>query len=164
MMIVRLSILYRGPLASCNYDCAYCPFAKHTETAAERVEDTSALERFVGWVESRHDDHLAVLFTPWGEALTRGRYQRALIRLMNTPHVAKAAIQTNLSCPLDRVEDCDKSKLGLLTTYHPSEVARRHFLARCFELSQRGVNFSVGVLEVSLHRDEAGSRAVQATL
>ena len=113
---MRLSILYRGPLASCNYGCAYCPFAKHPETAAERAEDAAALERFVGWVESRRGDLISVLFTPWGEALTRVRYQRALVRLTKAPHVEKAAIQTNLACRLDWVEDCDKKKLGLWTT------------------------------------------------
>ena len=151
---MRLSILYRGPLASCNYGCAYCPFAKHAETAAERAEDVSALERFVGWVESRRGDNISVLFTPWGEALTRGRYQRALVRLTNTPHVEKAAIQTNLSCRLEWVEDCDKSKLGLWTTYHPSEIARSRFLARCLELSRRGVRFSVGIVGLKEHAEE----------
>jgi MoaA/NifB/PqqE/SkfB family radical SAM enzyme len=151
---VKLSILYRGTLASCNYGCAYCPFAKHAETAAERVEDAAELERFVGWVESRRGDRISVLFTPWGEALTRERYRRALIRLTNTPHVEKAAIQTNLSCRLDWVEDCDKSKLGLWTTYHPTEVTRGRFLAKCLELRRRGVRFSVGVVGLKEHAVE----------
>ena len=151
---MRLSILYRGPLASCNYGCAYCPFAKHPETAAERAEDAAALERFVGWVESRRGDQISVLFTPWGEALTRVRYQRALVRLTKAPHVEKAAIQTNLACGLDWVEDCDKNKLGLWTTYHPSEVARSRFLSKCFELSRRGVRFSVGVVGLKEHAAE----------
>ena len=30
-----LSLMYRGPLASCNYGCGYCPFAKHHETGAK---------------------------------------------------------------------------------------------------------------------------------
>ena len=30
-----LSILYRGPLSSCNYGCEYCPFAKREESRAE---------------------------------------------------------------------------------------------------------------------------------
>lgn len=151
---MRLSILYRGPLASCTYGCAYCPFAKHAETAAERAEDAVALERFVGWVESRRGDSISVFFTPWGEALTRRRYQRALVRLTHTPHVEKAAIQTNLSSRLDWVEDCDKGKLGLWTTYHPTEIARARFLAKCFELSRRGVRYSVGVVGLKEHADE----------
>ncbi len=28
----RCCILYRGRLASCSYDCAYCPFAKRRDT------------------------------------------------------------------------------------------------------------------------------------
>src|SRR5215472_10407250 len=101
---MQLSILYRGPLSSCNYGCAYCPFAKHIETAAELAEDRRALDRFVGWTAGRTGDSLGVLFTPWGEALIRRWYQGALIRLTNLPNVHKAAIQTNLSCKLDWVD------------------------------------------------------------
>jgi hypothetical protein len=45
---LSLSILYRGPLSSCNYACGYCPFAKRRETAAELARDREALARFVG--------------------------------------------------------------------------------------------------------------------
>ena len=54
---VALTILYRGPLASCNYDCAYCPFAKRRESAAELAADRRALERFVDWVSARPADY-----------------------------------------------------------------------------------------------------------
>jgi hypothetical protein len=118
------------------------------------VEDTNALERFVSWVESRRDDNLSVFFTPWGEALTRRRYQRAIVRLTNTSHVEKVAIQTNISCRLDWLDDCDKGKLGVWTTYHPSEVARSRFLEQCFELLRRGVRFSVGVVGLKEHTQE----------
>lgn len=46
-----LTVLYRGPLSSCNYGCAYCPFAKHHESDAEHAVDAAALERFLGWAE-----------------------------------------------------------------------------------------------------------------
>src|SRR5918912_2956045 len=74
---MNLSILYRGPLSSCNYGCTYCPFAKHAETTAEHEVDRRALERFVAWVGERRDDWISVFFTPWGEALIRRRYQQA---------------------------------------------------------------------------------------
>ena len=89
---MNLSILYRGPLSSCNYGCEYCPFAKHAETRQEHETDRIALDRFVNWVESRVDDQIGVLFTPWGEALIRRRYQQALVRLSNLPNVVKVAI------------------------------------------------------------------------
>jgi MoaA/NifB/PqqE/SkfB family radical SAM enzyme len=151
---MNLSILYRGPLSSCNYGCEYCPFAKHAETDEEHAADGRALERFLDWIEARREDRLAVFFTPWGEALIRKRYQQALVRLTRLPQVTKAAIQTNLSCRLDWVEACDKSKLGLWATFHPTEVPRARFLARCGELDRRGVRFSVGVVGLKEHAAE----------
>jgi MoaA/NifB/PqqE/SkfB family radical SAM enzyme len=153
-MALRLSILYRGPLSSCNYACDYCPFAKRAETAAELDADRRALERFTDWVAGRGGDRISVLFTPWGEALIRRWYQEALARLTRLTHVEKAAIQTNLSCPLGWVEDCDKGRLALWATYHPTEVGRGRFLAKCRELDRRGVRFSVGAVGLKEHREE----------
>ncbi len=148
---MNLSILYRGPLSSCNYGCTYCPFAKHAETRAEHRQDELALNRFLNWVESRCDDQIAILFTPWGEALIRRRYQEALSHLSNLPNVVKVAIQTNLSCRLDWVDRCDKQKFALWATYHPSETTLTAFLDRCAELDRRGVRFSVGVVGLKEH-------------
>src|SRR5258708_1938456 len=97
---MNLSILYRGPLSSCNYGCAYCPFAKHAETRQEHDTDRRALERFISWIETNPQHQFSVLFTPWGEALIRKRYQQAFVRLTSLPHINKVAIQTNLSCQL----------------------------------------------------------------
>jgi hypothetical protein len=55
-------------------------------------------------------------------------------------------IQTNLSCRLDWLEACDLSRLALWATYHPTQVTRARFLARCRELDRRRVRFSVGVV------------------
>jgi MoaA/NifB/PqqE/SkfB family radical SAM enzyme len=150
---MNLSILYRGPLSSCNYACGYCPFAKRREGAAELRHDRECLERFLGWVEGRTQDRLGVLFTPWGEALVRPWYQQALARLTQLPHATKAAIQTNLSCKLDWVEECHKEKLALWCTYHPGETTRDRFLAKCRELIERNVRFSVGVVGLKEHGD-----------
>jgi hypothetical protein len=105
-------------------------------------------------VEGRRGDRIAVFFTPWGEALIRRRYQRALVRLTNLPHVVKAAIQTNLSCRLEWVEECDKSRLGLWATFHPSQVSRDRFVARCWELQRRGVRVSAGAVGLKEHAAE----------
>lgn len=150
---MTLSILYRGPLSSCNYACGYCPFAKRAETSAELAHDRACLERFVGWVGARPHP-VGVLFTPWGEALVRRWYQDALAALTRMPHLVKAAIQTNLSCKLDWTDGCDKSKLALWCTFHPGETPRERFLAKCHELSARGVRFSVGVVGMKDHLAE----------
>lgn len=150
----ELSILYRGPLSSCNYDCAYCPFAKQRDSAAELKEDQRALERFIGWVETRADIRISVLFTPWGEALIRRWYREAIVRLSQTPHVPKVAIQTNLSCPLDWLSDSDLSAVGLWCTFHPSQTTRSEFLAQCRLLDQLGVRYSVGTVGLKPDFDE----------
>lgn len=151
---MNLSILYRGPLSSCNYACDYCPFAKRTETAEELSHDRNCLERFVAWVGGHTARSLGVLFTPWGEALVRRWYQEALVSLTRMPGVHKAAIQTNLSGKLDWVEQCDREKLALWCTFHPGEIRRERFLARCQELQSRGVRFSVGVVGLKEHFHE----------
>ena len=70
-----ITILYRGPLASCDYDCSYCPFAKRRDTPEQLRADRAAVERFVDWVASQATQspgkRISVLFTPWGEGLVR---------------------------------------------------------------------------------------------
>lgn len=153
-MALNLSILYRGPLSSCNYGCDYCPFAKHAETARELAADRLALERFTEWASRRSGDCIGVLFTPWGEALIRRWYREALVRLTRMPHVRRAAIQTNLSCRLDWVDECDKERLALWCTFHPSEVTRKRFVGKCLDLDRRGVRFSVGAVGLKEHQEE----------
>jgi len=155
-------ILYRGPLSSCNYGCPYCPFAKHTETRAEHAHDAVALTRFIERVGDLSPHRFGILFTPWGEALIRRRYQQALIDLTQMPHIERAAIQTNLSCRLDWVEECDKRKLVLWATYHPGETDFARFVAQCESLSRRGVRYSVGVVGIREHVDAI--EAIRAAL
>lgn len=69
-----ITILYRGPLASCDYDCSYCPFAKRRDTPEQLRADRAAVERFVDWVASQATQspgkRISVLFTPWGKDLS----------------------------------------------------------------------------------------------
>lgn len=152
---LQLSILYRGPLSSCNYGCEYCPFAKKVETPEEHKADGEALERFVTWIAQRNtDDEISVFFTPWGEALPHKRYQDAIQRLSHMPQIKKVAIQTNLSAKLTFVERCNKGKVALWATYHPGETSRPAFLQQCQILSTSQVNYSVGVVGLKEHFDE----------
>jgi hypothetical protein len=143
---MHLTILYRGPIISCNYGCEYCPFAKRQQSAAELAIDRQALERFTDWIAQQSQHQFSILITPWGEALIHSWYQKALAKLTHLPNVDKAAIQTNLSCNLDWVEDGDKEKLALWCTFHPEWVTRDRFLSQCLELDRRGVRFSAGVV------------------
>lgn len=149
-----LAILYRGPLSSCDYACHYCPFAKRHETAAELRVDRTALERFVDWAAAQEGWSLSIFFTPWGEALIRRWYHGAMSRLSYLPHVRRVAVQTNLSCSLDWIAACDVAKVGLWCTFHPSQVARRDFLAQCRRLDELPVRYSVGVVGLREHFEE----------
>lgn len=152
---MKLSILYRGPLSGCNYGCPYCPFAKKRESLAEHQADDAALKRFLDWVGQQAERHrISVFFTPWGEALIHGRYQRAFIRLSQMAHVDKVAIQTNLASRTEWVEQCDKSKVALWATYHPGEVSRADFLKQIQRFRERGIALSVGIVGMKEHADE----------
>lgn len=153
-MALDLTILYRGPLSSCNYGCWYCPFAKRRETAAELAADEAALARFVRWATEQTNRQLAVLFTPWGEALIHSWYPEALARLSALSHVRRVAIQTNLSCDLGWVDACDRTRLALWTTYHPGETDRAGFLGQCRRLDGFRVRYSVGVVGLKEHAAE----------
>lgn len=156
-----LRLLYRGALKSCNYACGYCPFAKTRETRAEMERDREQVERFVAWATD-YPGRLGILFTPWGEALVRPWYRQALVTLSKLPHVERVAIQTNLAAPLDFVAEADREALALWTTFHPSQVSRGRFVARCRELDALGARYSVGV--VGLREHFAELRALRAEL
>ncbi|MFF3698008.1 STM4011 family radical SAM protein [Streptomyces sp. NPDC002221] len=150
-----LTILYRGPLASCDYDCPYCPFAKRRDSTAQLRGDRAALERFEAWVAAQHQDRLSVLFTPWGEGLTRSWYRRALVRLSRQPHVRRVAIQTNLSCRTDWLGEADRDTAALWCTYHPGQTPHERFLAKARQLRDLNVRFSVGIVGLPEHVEAA---------
>lgn len=159
---MNLAILYRGPLASCNYDCPYCPFAKRRDPPELLRADRAALARFTDWVTRTTDVRLSVLFTPWGEGLTRRWYRDAIVTLSHLPHVERVAIQTNLATRVRWLAEADAGTAALWTTYHPGQVDRATFLGRCTQLGQLGIRFSVGVVGLPEHLDEA--RALRAAL
>ena len=148
-----LHLNWRGPLSSCNYDCDYCPFAKQQSSREELAADRAALDRFVAWAGDfeRHGRQLSMLFTPWGEALIRPYYARALVELSNMPHVRAVAIQTNLTSRLELLADADRSSLALWTTFHPSQISLDAFVQRCDELDAMGLRYSVGVVGLREH-------------
>ncbi|MET7383361.1 STM4011 family radical SAM protein [Streptomyces sp. NPDC005526] len=157
-----LTILYRGPLASCDYDCPYCPFAKRRDGSARLRADRAALERFTDWAGKQTTDRLSVLFTPWGEGLVRSWYRRALVELSHLPHVERVAIQTNLSCRTGWLADADPGTVALWCTYHPGETPYERFLAKTRDLAGRGIRFSVGVVGLPGHLEHA--RRLRAAL
>lgn len=145
-----LTIRYRGPLSGCNYDCAYCPFAKTRDSRETLAQDRAALDRFCDWVDGRVKP-VSILFTPWGEALVRSYYREAMVRLSHMPHVGTVAIQTNLSRRPDWAAEADASRIAFWVTWHPTEARIGAFLSRLAVLDQLGINYSVGVVALREH-------------
>lgn len=160
---MKLDLLYRGPLASCNYGCAYCPFAKRKDSRAELAADRAGWARFVAWLAARPaTDELGVLVTPWGEALIRRWYQHGIAQLTHLPQLTRVAAQTNLSGSLAWLADADPQRLALWCTYHPAWTSLDGFLAQCRALDARGVRYSVGVVGQREHH--AAAVALRAAL
>jgi hypothetical protein len=141
-----LGILWRGPLDSCNYGCAYCPFAKRPAARAVLAADRAALARFTAWATAATAWRLQILFTPYGEGLIWPWYQDALVALSHTGHVELVAIQTNGSGRMDFVERADRARLALWMSWHPSEIDRAQFVARVAALHAAGTRLSVGMV------------------
>lgn len=159
-MSQRWNILYRGPLSSCNYACGYCPFAKTRNTREELREDARKLTRFLDQVEHHEDREIGVLFTPWGEALVHRAYRQALLRLGRMNHVYRAAIQTNLACSLDWLDEVDRDTVALWCTFHPTETTVEIFSSKIHRLREMGIRHSVGVVGMNEHQNDiSGLRA-----
>lgn len=158
-----LSLLYRGSLASCNYQCAYCPFAKVRDSRANLARDAAQLERFVDWIADQEwsmrtaGQRFNLLFTPWGEALTRRHYRQAIVRLSHLPQVARVAIQTNLSTSPRWLAEAEANNVALWCTYHPGETPRSRFLLRLAQLAEQGALHSVGMVGLRAHLPEIGA-------
>jgi len=150
---MNLSVLYRGLLSSCNYGCRYCPFAKRTETKAQRASDERALTQFTGWLQDQTQHDWKVLFTPWGEALVRRCYRDAIARLTHADHIKSVAVQTNLSCDLNWIDACRLDRLAFWATYHPTESEAGIFVSKVQRLRSLGVRLSVGMVGVPAYLD-----------
>jgi hypothetical protein len=157
--VPTLQILYRGPLESCNYGCTYCPFAKRTESVAAVSRDRNALQRFVDWSRNGKSfngrvDQLEILFTPWGEALHRARYQRAMAALTQAQHISFVGIQTNLSVVPSLLVDLpreQRSKITLWATWHPTQTSLAAFLKRVRRCRDHALDVSVGIVAERHH-------------
>ena len=157
---MNLSILYRGPLSSCNYACDYCPFAKRPETpdrtrARPRVPGAvrrlGARSRF-GRASACCSRRGARRWSARG-IRTRSRHSREC-RTWRRPRSRRTsrASSTGSSVRQDRSSRC-----GVRFTRR--ETTRDRFLAKCRELIARGVRFSVGVVGLKEHLAEIAALA-----
>lgn len=147
----ELSILWRGPLDSCNYACTYCPFAKRAARPAVLAQDRQDFTRFIAWVRDHPERPLRILCTPWGEALVHAWYRDGLAELSRLPQVRQACIQTNGSASWSWLAGAMPARLGLWITWHPTEISAERFVAQLAPVLAAGVPCSVGCVGVPAH-------------
>ncbi len=152
-------ILYRGSLKSCNYDCSYCPFSKHTATERELVKDR---EQWLSFVEVFHVHAKAagiraLMVVPYGEALVHPWYWEGLARLSAQPWMDAVGAQTNLSFPAAKSAAAFVNaggvpqKLRLWATFHPEMTTIPRFAGAVRELLEAGVVVCAGAVAVPAH-------------
>jgi hypothetical protein len=105
----------------------------------------------VKWVTEEADRDVAILFTPWGEALIRRWYQRAMITLSRAGRCVRVAAQTNLTGSLDWLADIDRDSAALWVTFHPTQLDYDRFLSRARALRELGVRHSIGMVGTREH-------------
>ncbi len=161
---MELTILYRGALQSCNFQCAYCPFAGTTMAQQDLAFDQAGLARFLAFIQdSPH--HYRILFTPYGEAMIHPSYQEAMVTLSWLPNVSKVAVQTNGSFPLagnNWLDRLNPRTAAFWLSYHPGQCSLAQFIRCTRALAQRTLRFSCGVVGIKAHIAEI--RSLQAAL
>lgn len=145
---------YRGSLKSCNYQCSYCPFSKHSITKEELRKDHEALQRFRRSLETKASRWKAIQIVPYGEALIHKYYWEEMAELSKFSFLQLIGAQTNLSFSIDTALKMFKAfggepeKLRLWCSFHPKMVTIEAFTAQCNQLMDQGIAFCVGAVGV----------------
>ena len=151
-------LYYRGYAKDCNYACSYCPFAKNAQN--KKALDETYLNKFVTYIENTivHAP-LSIMFTPYGEALTKQYYYDALTRLSNCEHVACVSCQTNASFEPNQLLDffaqhgANLDKIALWASFHKDMISVDAFAKKIISLSDK-ITLSVGAIGFKEHQSE----------
>ena len=127
----RRTVLYRGSLKSCNYQCSYCPFSKHRISKRELEDDREQWFRFCESLRESAEylSIRALMVVPYGEALVHPWYWEGLGGLTKWDVLEAAGAQTNLSFSAERsLKIFDQfggaqEKLRLWASFHPEMTA-----------------------------------------
>lgn len=131
-------VYYRGAIDFCNYRCSYCPFAKRTARKEILTRERELLERLYHRIRTLDD--VALMMTPYGEALIHDFYQEELARMAALPNVKKVGVQTNLSFDAEeflRRTDGFLEKIALWATFHPECTTTDAFAEKANRLASR---------------------------
>lgn len=152
-------MLYRGSLKSCNYDCSYCPFSKHSAGEEELAQDRDQWLSFVQDYRTRSErlGIRALMLTPYGEALIHPWYWEGLAQISALPWTEAVGAQTNLSFAAAKQLELFEAnggileKLRLWATFHPQMTTVTAFAGVCGQLAAKGIRMCAGAVGVPEH-------------
>ncbi|WP_200801336.1 STM4011 family radical SAM protein [Clostridium sp. Marseille-P2415] len=155
------TILYRGSLKSCNYNCSYCPFSKHKSSRGELAKDQEQLQRFINSLREQAPrlGTEALMIVPYGEILIHPYYWEGLARISSMETIEAVGAQTNLSFSMAKclkkyaAAGGHREKLRLWATFHPEMTSLSQFIRQCKKLIKEGISFSVGAVGIPENLD-----------
>lgn len=153
-------IYYRGIAKDCNYACSYCILSKSKDYS--RLDDERYLNKFVNYMrKTKFYQPVSIMFTPYGEALNKDYYYKAIAILTQSNNVAEVCCQTNGSFTAKEFfkkmqkYKANLKKISLWVTFHPETVGAKiyDFANQLIELSSK-ITVSVGVVGLKEYRSE----------
>lgn len=150
------TLLYRGSLKSCNYQCSYCPFSKHAMSKKELIKDSVQWRNFVQRLKVQAEPLgvRALMITPYGEALIHPWYWEGLATMSAEKTIDAVGAQTNLSFSIEEMLKLYHSlggilkKLHLWATFHPEMISVEAFAKKVRVLWENGIVLCVGAVGV----------------
>ena len=148
------TLLYRGSLKSCNYQCSYCPFSKHAMSKKELIKDSVQWRNFVQRLKVQAEPLgvRALMITPYGEALIHPWYWEGLATMSAEKTIDAVGAQTNLSFSIEEMLKLYHSlggilkKLHLWATFHPEMISVEAFAKKVRVLWENGIVLCVGAV------------------
>ncbi|WFD11816.1 STM4011 family radical SAM protein [Tepidibacter hydrothermalis] len=144
---MKYTIFYRNYMKYCNYKCGYCPFSKYSLDEIKIHRDKRYFQKFIDYIENSNDE-FNIFIAPRGELLNFDYYKYGIEKLSKLKNIGEIVVQTNLSSDLNWINNVNKEKLILWTTYHPSEVSLDKFYCKVNKLSKLGIRFTVGAVGI----------------
>ena len=144
---MEYTIYYRNYLRYCNYKCTYCPFSKYKLNNNDLEKDKIYFRKFTDFLK-KSTDKFRIFIAPRGEVLNFDYYKSGILMLANLDNIMEIVVQTNLSGELKWLENVNKDKVILWTTYHPDETGLEDFYKNIEFLDRENIKFSVGTVGV----------------
>lgn len=141
------TIIYRPSIKYCNYRCEYCPFSKYKLDQSKVEKDKKLFKKFISFI-TESKNNFKIFIAPKGEVLGFDYYKEGITYLSYLQNVEEIVVQTNLSNSINWVDNVNKQKLKLWTTYHPNEIELDKFFRNVNELSEKHITFSVGTVGI----------------